>query len=230
MQRYTLILSNPRPYFAEFPYALWGEVNYDSDGDCQRPTDQQWTALHLRQRITGESLQITSSGDEFVVESDEPELAARAAMFLVERSEGVIVGEDPRPHIGTWSYATAYANTSRIRSEFMRQELDPFDSHLFWGSWKWVGWFATEYTWVGRWIMNSLLVVDPRAVCLCIDWLKSGTMHPEQSVALRHALNILTSQTFPSDEEWIAWYERGTGHDLYPQPDFDAWLEELKQT
>jgi hypothetical protein len=39
MPTFDLFITDPRPYFAEIPYALWGEVNYDSEGDCGRPTD-----------------------------------------------------------------------------------------------------------------------------------------------------------------------------------------------
>lgn len=226
--QYKLVVSSPRPYFAEFPYALWGEVNYDSDGNCKRPTDQEWTELELRHRDTDENVEITGSGQEFSVESENPALAARATIFFAERSGATIIGDAPQPYTGAWSYSSAYAVTSRIRAEFPRKELIPFDSHLFWGSWKWVGWYSTDFTWVGRWIMNALLMHDTRAVSLCIDWLKAGTLNPNRSVALRHALQLLTTQHFPSDQEWILWYENGTGHELYPEPDFLAWLNELK--
>jgi hypothetical protein len=29
-----------------------------------------------------------------------------------------------------------------------------------WGSWKWIGWFGTESTWVGRCIMDSVIRKD----------------------------------------------------------------------
>jgi hypothetical protein len=233
MTAYNFLLDAPRPYFAEIPYALWGQVNYDSEGDCKRPTDQEWMSLELTHRDSRQRVVVTSSGNEFRAESDEAEIAARAACYLLERSAGTIVGHDPRQHIGNWSYAEAYAGTARIRAEFPRPELKPFDSHLFWGSWKWVGWFATDFTWVGRWIMNSVLTRDTRAVCLCIDWLKAPPVHPDQSAALRSALQTLTDRNYDTDQEWISWYEGGLfrtpGRKLYPEPDFEAWLAELKR-
>lgn len=227
MYEYKLTVTTPRPYFAEFPYALWGEVNYDSDGDCQRPTDREWTQLAIEHRMTHDRISITGAGQDFSVKSLNRSLAARAAMFLAERSNATIVGDHPQPHIGIWSYTNAYSMTARIRAEFPRPELIPFDSKLFWGSWKWVGWFATDLTWVGRWIMNSLLTHDTRAVELCIFWLRGGTAHPDQGIALRHALHLLTGQQFASDQEWIAWYDN-TGYQQYPKPDFDEWLNDLK--
>lgn len=159
--------------------------------------------------------------------------AARAATFLLERTGGAPVGDDPRPHCEGWAYEKAAARTARIRDEFSRRELAPFDSHYFRGSWKWVGWFATDFTWGGRWIMNSVLTHDTRAVYFCIYWLKEGTAHPDQSSALRHALNILTGKGYQSDAEWIKWYEGGFlkkgGQVRYPEPDIDAWLEDLKR-
>ncbi len=76
MPEYKLSISAPRPYFAEIPYALWGEVNYDSDGNCQRPTDREWTHLEVMQRGTREHLVITGTGKEFSVQSKNRSLAA----------------------------------------------------------------------------------------------------------------------------------------------------------
>lgn len=227
MHQYKLSITTLRPYFSEFPYALWGEVNYDSAGDCQRPTDREWTQLEIVHRGTRERLIITGSEKDFSVQSKDRSLAARAAMFLAERSGGTFNGDHPQARIGIWSYTKAYAATSRIRAEFPRPELTPFDSMLFWGSWKWVGWFATDLTWVGRWIMNSLLTRDTRAVELCIHWLRAGTAHPDQSAALHHALHLLTEKQFASDQEWLTWYD-DTGYHQYPKPDFDEWLNDLK--
>ena len=184
MSKYRILIDFPSPYFAEIPYALWGEVNYDSEGDCKRPTDQNWSELELTNRESRQRVYITSNKNEFEIESDEPQLAARTAVYLLERCSGKIMGDNPRETVGDWSYHEAQERTARVRSEFPRPELKPFDSQLFWGSWKWVGWFGTEFTWVGRWIMNSVLVKDTRAVCLCIDWLKQPPVHPNQSAVL----------------------------------------------
>jgi hypothetical protein len=64
------------------------------------------------------------------------------------------------------------ARAAVIAREFERSELDLFDSLVFWGSWKWIGWFATDFTWVGRWIMLSVVTKDVRAVNLCIEWIR----------------------------------------------------------
>jgi hypothetical protein len=115
-----------------------------------------------------------------------------------------------------------------VQAEFERPELRPFDvGHWFWGSWKWVGWFATDFTWVGRWIMHSIVTNDPRAVNLCIEWLRSGPAGAQQSQALRYALSRLTDQSYATDKEWISWYDGG-GSKQYPEPKFDQWYTDLK--
>ena len=233
MSKYKILTQSPRPYFAELPYALWGEVNYDSEGDCKRPTDQEWTCLELTNRDTRQRVTVTNPENDFEIESDDPQLAARTTVYLLERCAGQISGADPRPLVGEWSFPLAQDRTARVRADFPRPELKPFDSHWFWGSWKWVGWFATDLTWVGRWIMNSLLTKDTRAVFLCVQWLKQPSVHPNQSIALRHALKLLTGQDYRTDKEWVKWYEGGLfkvgGKKLYPEPDFDKWLVELKR-
>ncbi len=100
MARYTLHLTAIRPYFWEIPYALWGEVDYDSDGDCRDPNDREWTELTVINRGTSERVDIVSIGAEFIVESDDRQLAARAATYLIERAGATPIDEDPRSAVG----------------------------------------------------------------------------------------------------------------------------------
>jgi hypothetical protein len=231
-----LKVEQPRPYFAEVPYYLWGQVNYDSEGNCRRPTDRDWTDYYLQNRTTGETVVFKAAdATPGVLEiTGEALLTGRAARLLIERC-----GATPVDGIGvaadlSWDHDAALRRTQRIRDEFPRPELKPFDTHLFWGSCKWVGWFATDFTWVGRWIMNSVLTGDSRAVCLCIHWLKDGTFNADQSTALRYALQRLTGLTFATDKQWVDWYDggllrRAEGKRRYPEPDFDQWLADLKR-
>ena len=227
---HKLSLKGLRPYFAEIPYYLWGQVNYDSYGDCRFPTDREWTSFELTNRDTHDHVEIDRDDDTWIVDGQDP-VAARTAMFLCARSDGH-AEVNLRGKIGEWEHETALRRTEPVAQEFARAELKPFDSHLFWGSWKWIGWFATEFTWVGRWIMHSVVCNDTRAVFLCIDWLKGGTYSPEQSAALRYALHRLTGESFDTDKQWIRWYEGSwlsRGHNAqYPEPDIEAWLAELK--
>ena len=228
---YKLILKKIRPYFAEIPYYLWGTVNYDSVGDCRYPTDTDWTWLKVTNRDTGATVEISGHGDVWKI-SGEDTIAARTAMFFSERVSADTVEPDPSNWIGVWKHSEGMDRAKRVELEFASPKLKIFDSHLFWGSWKWIGWFATEFTWVGRWIMLSVLKGDSRGIPFCIDWLRDGTFNADQSSALRQALYELTGESLNTDDEWVKWYEGGLfgkGAKLkYPRPHLDEWLSELK--
>jgi hypothetical protein len=226
VSRYELRIDNPRPYFAELAYYLWDDANYDSEGDCERPTDREWTWIRLLNRESEAHLTVFVKDSKWVVEGTEPD-AARAAHFLKSRCDARPLGQDPSESIGDWDHKAAEGRADKVREVFERSELEPFDNDLFWGSWKWIGWRATEFTWVGRWIMHSVLTNDPRAVPLAIHWLREGTVDEKQSQALRYALNRLTGKEFESDDKWVGWYE-AQGQERYPEPDYDEWLEDLK--
>ncbi len=229
MATHRLRLTEPRPFFAEVPYYLWGQVNYDSEGDCKSPTDREWTWLDLTNRESREHLDSSSQGDSWEVTGDDP-LAARAAHFLASRCCGEWIGSAPVVQLQGWDHERAAARAARVREEFERPELRPFDvGHWFWGSWKWIGWFATEFTWVGRWIMHSVVTDDTRAVNLCAGWLQHGTVGEQQSQALRYALGRLTGRSFATDREWVDWYFAGGGIREYSEPDFKQWHADLKE-
>jgi hypothetical protein len=206
-------------------------VNYDSEGDCGHPTDKAWTWLQLTHRGTSEAVQITSHGTHWNVPGDDP-VAARTAMLLSKRRSSGAVDPPPRDRVGAWNHSEAMARAARVAEEFASPKLKAFDSHLFWGSWKWIGWFATDFTWVGSWIMLSVLKAGKRGAPLCIDWLRFGAAAAAQSSALRQALHELTGESFELDRERVNWYDSGLSgkgaKTLYPEPDLLAWLGEPK--
>ena len=221
MATYQLEITRPRPYFAELPYYIWGQVNYDSEGDCKGPTDRQWHWIELTHREIDEHLTVSSENDIWTVDGPDP-TAARLAHFLMVRCDARALGPAPADAVGDWDHHHALERAARVEREFERPELEPFaNGHLFWGSWKWIGWFATEFTWGGRYIMDSVLRNDTRAVHLCADWLQQGTYSEAQSEALRYALNRLTGLPLNTDKEWVDWYFNGPGKDDFPEPDFD---------
>lgn len=232
MATYLLHIHEQRPYFPELAYYLWGTVNYDSEGDCKRPTDRQWTCFELTHRETGETISISSNDTTWEITGDDP-LVARAALFLCSRCSARHNERDPEDNVGTWDHPAALMRAERVAAEFASPELKPFDSHSFWGCWKWIGWFASEFSLVGRLIMVSVLKRDTRGVPLCINWLKQGTFSEDQSSALRYALSRLTGISFDKDDEWVRWYEGGStsfGSKLeYPEPDIDQWIADLKR-
>ena len=226
MIKYELTIGEKRPYFAEVPYYLWGEVNYDTHGNCKNPLDQEWTWMELTNRDTGEFLDITSSESKWTIEGPDP-AAARLAFFLVHRCDGSSVHIDLEANLGDWNHEKAMLRSQKVIAMFENKLLEPFAvEHWFWGSWKWVGCFATEFTWVGRWIMDSVVRNDGRAVSLCIDWLREGTVGEPQAKALQHALRELTNLNCLTVEEWLSWYD-SEGKSKYPEPNIDEWYEEL---
>jgi hypothetical protein len=226
-----LQVEESRPYFAEIPYYLWGQVNYDSEGDCKKPTDREWTWIYLQNRDTREVVAIQRKvGDSFQLEGDDATLA-RLSQFFVERSRArplsALAAVDASRH------AEASQRATRVAREFEQPALTPFDNHFFWGSWKWIGWFATELTWVGRWIMHSVAHNDARAISLCVDWLKAPPRFPEQESALCYAVQRLSGEPARVRTEWVRWYEGGWwftkgAKSRYPEPNMEAWLAELK--
>ena len=225
-----LEIENPRPYFAELPYFLWGEVNYDSDGDCSCPTARDWTCLQLTHRGTDEIVEITSTESSWKVDAYAP-TAVKVAMFLRDRCSAKPLSPLVDPHTEDWNYPRAWKRAQRVAEEFSSPKLRPFDSHLFWGSWKWIGGFATDFTLAGRLIMHSVLKSDPRGAHVCIAWLKNGTFNDDQSAALRHALFMLTGISHGTDRDWIKWYDgslfrKGAKTKL---PDIGAWNDELQK-
>ena len=227
MAEYKLRVTEPRPFFAELPYYIWGQVNYDSEGDCKNPLDRDWTWMDLTHRGTNEHLDISSDGTEWTVSGPDP-AAARVAYFIQHRSTAEPIGPAPEANLDDWNHQEAMGRASRVATEFENELLVPFaEGHMFWGSWKWIGWFGTDFTWVGRWIMDSVIRDDPRAVNLCIYWLREGTVGESQSSALRYALGRLTSLSYSTDNEWVQWYDSG-GDEQFPEADIDEWYEDLK--
>ena len=226
--RYLLRIKNARPYFAELPYYVWGRVNYDSEGDCDNPRDRSWTWMQITHRDTDEQIEISSEEDEWTVSGDEP-AASRIASFLHHRCDAEWMPPAGPPSLFDWNHELAVERAARVAHTFGNDLLAPFAvGHTFWGSWKWIGWFGTTFTWVGRWIMDAVIRRDPRAVEMCVAWLREGTCGESQSAALRYALSHLTGFVFATDREWVNWYDHDGGRVQYPEPDIDAWYEDLK--
>src|SRR5216683_5441953 len=138
MATHRIRIHEPRPFFAEVPYYLWGQVNYDSEGDCKSPTDRGWDWLDLTNRETKESLKVAGQADDWTIKGEAP-LAARACLFIATRCRAEWMGDFPDQELQGWDHEQALTRAARVRTEFERPELRPFDvGHLFWGSWKWI--------------------------------------------------------------------------------------------
>ena len=233
---YLVHCHGDRPYFAELPYYLWGAAKYASSGDAHYPTDREWHELGLVNRETGAILEVApvpGTGRRVIlaVRAPDPAVALRAAYFLTWRTDGqttprgaTVVGtyRDLAPQITGWDLGAAIARSMRVRKTFGRAELLPFDDLAFWPSWKWIGVPPVARKRVGRWIMDSVLRRDARAVYLCIEWLRRGAAQPIQTAALLYALQYFTGRELATAAEWLAWYDRD-GAAAYPRPDFATW-------
>ena len=197
--------ASPLHFFAEYPYFAWGEVDYDSDGDCERPTDRNWTSLLLTNRETRERLKILkASGSSrpaiFGVAGTNPESIRLAAYLTVLRTGGAIVEVEPEGEIYAADLdrvitvpAERLEDVERIRKMFLNPALAPLDSHAWWGGWKWCSDFCTDATSGLRMTMKA--VEEGKASPEIIAWLRKWWDNPPQRhhrEGVRHAIRVLT--------------------------------------
>jgi hypothetical protein len=224
-ERHTLWVRAGRsllPFFAEYPYFLWGEVNYDSEGDCEHPTDRTWEWLVLTNRETEEALEIVlmqeESEDEEGAETDDwghssaPEEriyeiegsvleSVRLAAYLTAmRSSGQVI--DPRtseviplPELekSLQGLSERLARAERVSRMFLDPVLAPFDSHAWWGGWKWCSEFSTDLTSGLRLTLKA--VEEKQADPEFVEWLRDWWNEPPQPFhreGVRYALYALT--------------------------------------
>jgi len=160
----------PLPFFAEYPYYLWGEVNYDSDGDCERPTDRAWKSLELMNRDSRERLTIEcSEAGRVVIEG----ASAREAAALTMLRTGGPVADAPADHIAR------LARADQVRAQLLDANLAAFDSFGWWGGWKWIGEFSTDLTSGLRIVLQS--VHEQRLVDAgLLDFLRAWQAEPPE--------------------------------------------------
>ncbi len=194
----------PQPFFAEYASFLWGEVNYDSEGDCARPTDQNWAYLYLRHRERDEDVEITKTvasdgGAVYEIVGSPSRSVALAARLTALRTHGSIdeVGSSGRT-LATYHRLSAsdlsdhIVAADSVRTMFLNPTLAPFDSHAWWGGWKWVGNFATDFTIALRATMQAVIErkADDTTIQMLIDWWNEPPA-PEHRAGVLHALRVL---------------------------------------
>jgi hypothetical protein len=197
--------SHPLPYFTEYPYFVWGEVDYDSNGDCRQPTDREWSWLALSRRGAGERLEIACVSPEgerplYEVKGSLGISVWAAAYLTALRSSGSIISppsmrpvppEEIAPSINGIQHRLIAAK--RIQTMFGNSLLATFDSHAWWGGWKWCGEFSSETSSGLRYTLKA--VEDGAASSEMIDWLQewwNTPPRPEHVEGVRYALYRLT--------------------------------------
>lgn len=203
--------AGPLPFIAEYPYFLWGEVNYDSEGDCSQPTDRAWRHLYLALRPHGPVVHIspvetapeTQGRAGLEVGGDLQHEVWLAAYLTALRTDGAVSDPEtgasiPLDTLLGWvgDVAPRLAAADRIRAMFLDPKLAPFDSHSWWGGWKWVGEFSTDWTSGLRAIMNAVQTGHADAE-LC-DWMRREKPKPFHRDGWMYALRVLGTTPYQS--------------------------------
>lgn len=196
---------HPLPFFAEYPYFVWGEVDYESDGDCRHPTDREWSWLRLVRRDSGERVEVarvSPVGERLLYEikGGSNDSLWAAAYLTALRSSGSIINPPSRSPIAPGEIASSINGVqyrmvaaNRVQAMFSNPALAPFDSHAWWGGWKWSGEFAGETA--GGLRLTIKAVEEGAAGPELIEWLQgwwNTPPNPDYVEGVRYALHVLT--------------------------------------
>lgn len=101
---FYLVDPGPRPSFSSIPLHLWGRVDYDSDGNADRPPPGGWTELTVIRRPHYDARVDIDPLDEaeplVLVVRSEDEAVARATAAFLQRECGGELRDDPPPGRG----------------------------------------------------------------------------------------------------------------------------------
>lgn len=95
MQKLYLIDPGPRPPCHEVAQQLWGDRDFDSDGDSNSPDATDWTELTVSlrpeciERIDIDPVR-SPGGLVLCIRSESEDLVRRTADFLVQRTGGSV--------------------------------------------------------------------------------------------------------------------------------------------
>jgi hypothetical protein len=150
--------NHPLPFFAEYPYFLWGEVNYDSEGDCTRPSDRSWMELDVTNRHDDTTVSVLREDGEvdqsvYSVSGSDLLTVQRAAYLTALRTGGrILTGESdstesPDQYFADVPNITEFqTDADEVQAMFLNPALAPFDTQAWWGGWKWCRETASEFT------------------------------------------------------------------------------------
>lgn len=188
------------PYFAELPYYLWGSINYNSDGNCKFPKDRDWTFIEANGRGEHADQYYSIRVQGFDMLEIQGSCADRVAEFFT----------NPEPK--------GAIRAQLVRELFERPELEIFNHNSFFGSWKWIGAFASDMTEAGRFLMLDALRGSTQGLAIAVEW-SSQAFSMEQRIRLcahvaamcrAHSV-VPTSLERPDDEAWPkdvnAWFQ-----------------------
>lgn len=196
---------HPLPFFAEYPYFTWGEVDYESGGDCRQPTDREWSWLTLTRRDSGERLEIacvSPEGERLLYEIKGGSSASlwAAAYLTALRSSGSIINPPSMRPIPPAEIASSINGVQyrimaadRVRVMFSNQALVTFDTHAWWGGWKWHSEYASETASGLRFTIKAAEdgIASPELIEWLVEWWNTPP-NPEHIEGVRYALYVLT--------------------------------------
>jgi hypothetical protein len=212
------------PFFAEYAAFCWGKVDYETQGDCERPTDRRWNWLEVSARATRDRLLVFRPPEAgkataqfphpLLVEATASRLVWLAAYLTLRRSRAVaflkrrghmagyaaiadqlLAGEDLE---GRWN------RCDELRGQFESEALRPYDTPAWWGGWKWEGDFSSPSSAPRRRLLRAVLSGDRSASCGLIDDMERG-IPPELHDGYLCALKTLTGEEFAGQAEWLIW-------------------------
>ncbi len=198
------------PFFAEYPYFVWGEVNYESDGNCQHPTDRDWAILYVHNRENDDEFDLIEIAGHmpyriFEVTGSQLESVHLAAYLTALRTSGSILDAETGRRVPLSEFARSLARlperlaaADRVRKMFLNPDLKPFDTMPWWGGWKWCGPFATDMTEGLRYVIMAVHEHDDNPVL--VNWLRrwwAESPDPLFRDGVHHALRLLTGEDVP---------------------------------
>ncbi|MBI2930836.1 MAG: hypothetical protein HYY16_04230 [Planctomycetes bacterium] len=223
-----LFLAEPDlPFFAEFALFCWGPVDYESQGDCARPTDRRWSWLELRGRAGQDRVLVFKQEHPEAPEKFPHPLRVQAtssrlvwlAAYFAMRSTPALAFLRRRGHmtgfgalgeqlLGDVNLEDRWERGRPLRGQFESEVLRPFDSMAWWGGWKWYGDFASAGSLPLRRIMRAVLADDRSVLPQVLAAVEEG-IAPERREGYLHAARQLTGASFSTEEECLEWWRRG---------------------
>ena len=194
---------NGLPYFAVLPYYVWGEVNYDSDGDCKFPLDKEWTYLSISNRSTKEYFNINVIQDnddkQLKIEGD-PKTLDKVCEYFSDKPD-----------------STAMCRVNVVNYCFNHPATQIFNDMSMFGSWKWVGTLSSEFTSVGRWLMLDAMRKSNQGTYVALQWYLTTQIKAQSDILAKHLRNVCGKMFDPDIRTDLKHY--AIFIQLFPEPD-----------
>lgn len=180
-----LIEKGKLPFFAEYAHYLWGIVNYDSEGNCEKPTDRQWTYLYVENRANQEFIEIFISNENcFEIEGNNKDIVNKSIKLTEYRRDNNFV-----------KTFDEFKLADEIHEMFINPKLAIFDKMRWWCGWKWNKLYCTDFSYTFRYIMNAVenSLNNPKVIKYLKEHIYSG-IDKELKEDLIQALKLIRAK------------------------------------